>query len=66
MVLFWTEFVLHLKVGLLDEEKILPLGKEITVVGTCGLSNGAPEIKSCKDLPVFMYRVYTFISRSLY
>lgn len=41
-------------VGLLDEEKILPLGKEITVVGTCGLSNGAPEIKSCKDLPVFM------------
>ncbi|KAF1002248.1 E3 ubiquitin-protein ligase SPL2-like [Apium graveolens] len=41
-------------VGLLDEEKILPLGKDITVVGTVGLSNGIPEIKSCKDLPVFM------------
>lgn len=57
---------MHLKVGLLDEEKILPLGKDITVVGMCGLSNGTPEIKSCKDLPVFMYRVHTFISCLLY
>ncbi|KAL1811340.1 hypothetical protein ACET3Z_021405 [Daucus carota] len=41
-------------VGLLDEEKILPLGKDITAVGTCSLKNGTPEIKSCKDLPYFM------------
>lgn len=60
-VLFHTvelTLFMHLKVGLLDEEKILPLGKDITVVGTCELSNGTPEIKSCKDLPVFMYRVH--------
>lgn len=41
-------------VGLLDEEKILPLGKDITAVGICSLKNGTPEIKSCKDLPYFM------------
>ncbi|KAL2539031.1 E3 Ubiquitin ligase family protein [Abeliophyllum distichum] len=41
-------------VGLLDEEKILPLGKYITAVGTCSLRNGSPEIKSCKDLPYFL------------
>ncbi|KAE8728612.1 putative leucine-rich repeat receptor-like protein kinase [Hibiscus syriacus] len=41
-------------VGLLDEEKILPLGKEISAVGICRLNNGVPEIKSCKDLPFFL------------
>lgn len=43
------------QVGLLYEEKILPLGKEITAVGFCNLRNGIPEIKSCKDLPYFLY-----------
>ncbi|KAL2659026.1 hypothetical protein AAZX31_03G072500 [Glycine max] len=41
-------------VGLLDEEKILPLGKNITAVGLCSLKNGIAEIKSCKDLPYFL------------
>ncbi|XP_073018237.1 E3 ubiquitin-protein ligase SPL2-like isoform X2 [Primulina eburnea] len=41
-------------VGLLDEEKILPLGKDVTVVGTCSFRDGIPEIKSCKDLPYFL------------
>ncbi|KAJ4952925.1 hypothetical protein NE237_029757 [Protea cynaroides] len=41
-------------VGLLDEEKILPLGKEISAVGICRLQDGTPEIKSCKDLPFFL------------
>ncbi|TKY64263.1 Mitochondrial ubiquitin ligase activator of nfkb 1 [Spatholobus suberectus] len=41
-------------VGLLDEEKILPLGKDITAVGLCSLKNGIAEIKSCKDLPYFL------------
>ncbi|XVE51864.1 hypothetical protein DITRI_Ditri02bG0075300 [Diplodiscus trichospermus] len=41
-------------VGLLDEEKILPLGKEISAVGTCSSNNGVPEIKSCKELPYFL------------
>ncbi|KAL6009505.1 hypothetical protein ACLOJK_022734, partial [Asimina triloba] len=41
-------------VGLLDEEKILPLGKEITAVGICRLQDGVPEIESCKDLPYFL------------
>ncbi|XWS16162.1 hypothetical protein CRYUN_Cryun34aG0061600 [Craigia yunnanensis] len=41
-------------VGLLDEEKILPLGKEISAVGICIFNNGVPEIKSCKELPYFL------------
>ncbi|KAL5579560.1 hypothetical protein UlMin_012002 [Ulmus minor] len=41
-------------VGLLDEEKILPLGKDVTAVGVCSFKNGIPEIKSCKDLPYFL------------
>ncbi|EEF40994.1 ubiquitin-protein ligase, putative [Ricinus communis] len=41
-------------VGLLDEEKILPLGKEINAVGLCGSKNGILEITSCKDLPFFL------------
>lgn len=45
--LFW-------KVGLLDEEKILPLGKEITAVGICRWQDGVPEIRSCRDLPYFL------------
>ncbi|GAV82709.1 GIDE domain-containing protein/zf-C3HC4_3 domain-containing protein [Cephalotus follicularis] len=44
-------------VGLLDEEKILPLGKEINAVGFCSIRNGIPEIKSCKDLPYFLFDV---------
>ncbi|XP_077236350.1 E3 ubiquitin-protein ligase SPL2-like [Tasmannia lanceolata] len=39
---------------LLDEEKILPLGKEITAVGICRFQDEVPEIKSCKDLPYFL------------
>ncbi|CAI8607893.1 unnamed protein product [Vicia faba] len=41
-------------VGLLDEEKILPLGKDISAVGLCSLRNGIAEIKSCEDLPYFL------------
>ncbi|GLT56018.1 hypothetical protein SLA2020_290920 [Shorea laevis] len=41
-------------VGLLDEEKILPLGKEISAVGICSFNDGVPEIKSCKELPYFL------------
>lgn len=41
-------------VGLLDEEKILPLGKDITAVGICSFKNGIAEIKSCKDIPYFL------------
>lgn len=42
-------------VGLLDEEKILPPGKEITAVGTLGVApDGQPMIKSSKHLPCFL------------
>ncbi|CAL9009709.1 unnamed protein product [Prunus brigantina] len=41
-------------VGLLDEEKILPLGKEISAVGLCSVKDGVLEIKSCKDFPYFL------------
>ncbi|XP_022964217.1 E3 ubiquitin-protein ligase SPL2-like isoform X1 [Cucurbita moschata] len=41
-------------VGVLDEEKILPLGRNISVVGVCSFKNGVPEIKSCKDFPHFL------------
>ncbi|KAG7600552.1 Zinc finger RING-type [Arabidopsis suecica] len=41
-------------VGLLDIEKILPPGKDITAVGICSFNNGVPEIKSCQDLPYFL------------
>lgn len=41
-------------VGMLDEEKILPFGKEISAVGICSLNDGVPEIKSCKELPYFL------------
>ncbi|KAH8962292.1 hypothetical protein BDL97_05G093200 [Sphagnum fallax] len=43
------------KVGLLDEEKILPLGREITAVGTLSVSlDGTPVIKPSGCLPVFL------------
>ncbi|KAG8380158.1 hypothetical protein BUALT_Bualt07G0164400 [Buddleja alternifolia] len=45
---------LEYPVGLLYEEKILPLGKDITAVGICNLKDGILEIKSCKDLPYFL------------
>ncbi|CAA0814594.1 E3 Ubiquitin ligase family protein [Striga hermonthica] len=45
---------LEYPVGLLHEEKILPLGKDITAVGVCNLKDGIPEIKSCEDLPYFL------------
>ncbi|XP_021720459.1 E3 ubiquitin-protein ligase SPL2-like [Chenopodium quinoa] len=41
-------------VGVHDEEKILPLGKEVTAVGVCSSKSGALEIKSCRDLPCFL------------
>ncbi|KAL6585195.1 hypothetical protein OROMI_004484 [Orobanche minor] len=47
-------FGLEYPVGLLYEEKMLPLGKDITAVGICSLKNGIPEIKSCGDLPYFL------------
>ncbi|KAG6428847.1 hypothetical protein SASPL_106886 [Salvia splendens] len=45
---------LEYPVGMLYEEKILPLGKDITAVGICSLNNGAFEIKASKDLPCFL------------
>ncbi|XP_078429494.1 E3 Ubiquitin ligase family protein [Wolffia australiana] len=42
-------------VALLDEEKILPVGKEITAVGLCRLKDdGILEIKSSDELPCFL------------
>lgn len=41
-------------VGLLDEEKILPLGKEITAVGLCALQQDTPHIQASHDLPFFL------------
>ncbi|XP_076939290.1 E3 ubiquitin-protein ligase SPL2-like [Bidens hawaiensis] len=41
-------------VGLLDEEKILPVGKEITAVGLVSMKNGTPEVTACNDLPLFL------------
>lgn len=40
----------------MDEEKILPLGAEITAVGELhSASDGTPVIKSSKRLPIFLY-----------
>ncbi|CAN4115598.1 unnamed protein product [Withania somnifera] len=44
----------HYPVGVLDEEKILPVGKDITAVGVCSSKDGIFEIKSCKGLPYFL------------
>jgi hypothetical protein len=54
IAIFLHAWFFFLKVGLLDEEKILPLGKDITAVGVLSFKNGIPEIKSCKDLPYFL------------
>ncbi|KAK4479541.1 hypothetical protein RD792_015058 [Penstemon davidsonii] len=39
----------------LEKEKILPIGKDMTVVGICSLKDGIPQISSCSDLPYFLY-----------
>ncbi|XP_068342614.1 E3 ubiquitin-protein ligase SPL2-like [Pyrus communis] len=41
-------------VGVLDDVKILPLGKEISAVGLYSFKNGVPVIRPCKDLPYFL------------
>ncbi|TQD72134.1 hypothetical protein C1H46_042333 [Malus baccata] len=41
-------------VGVLDDVKILPLGKEISVVGLYSFKNGVPVVRPCKDLPYFL------------
>lgn len=42
-------------VGLLDEEKILPPGEDITAIGRLHLTHdGHPVISSCKSLPYFL------------
>lgn len=38
----------------MDEEKILPVGKEITAVGLVSLKNGILEVMACRDLPFFL------------
>lgn len=43
-----------MKVGVIDEKRILPLGSEISAVGVCTYKSGVPEIRSCKDLPYFL------------
>ncbi|RID56638.1 hypothetical protein BRARA_F00067 [Brassica rapa] len=48
--LFFPEY----PVGLIDVEKILPPGRDLTAVGICSFNNGVPEIKSCQDLPYFL------------
>ncbi|KAK0578824.1 hypothetical protein LWI29_016669 [Acer saccharum] len=46
-------------VGVLDEEKVIPLGKNISAIGICNFKNGIPEIKSCEDLPYFLTEMTT-------
>lgn len=41
-------------VALLDEEKILPVGKEITAVGIGRIREGSLEIRSSLELPCFL------------
>ncbi|MQL87717.1 hypothetical protein Taro_020254 [Colocasia esculenta] len=41
-------------VALLDEEKILPVGTEVTAIGLCSLHDGNLEIKPSDDLPYFL------------
>ncbi|KAM1155795.1 hypothetical protein ACFX13_027228 [Malus domestica] len=40
--------------GVLEEEEILRLGKEISAIGLYSFKNGVLEVKSCKDLPYFL------------
>lgn len=42
------------KVGILDEEKILPVEKVVTAIGICSLNDGVPEIRSSKEIPYFL------------
>lgn len=51
---FFNLFFGYFKVALLDEEKILAIGKEMTAIGKCRSQNGALELKSCPDLPYFL------------
>ncbi|KAG6546930.1 hypothetical protein Mapa_011546 [Marchantia paleacea] len=52
---FQAMFGRRYPVGLLDEEKILPVGKEITAVGLITASpDGNPMIYPCKHLPCFL------------
>ncbi|MCL7039761.1 hypothetical protein MKW94_023464 [Papaver nudicaule] len=41
-------------VGLLDEEKVISLGKQISAVGVCSFEDGVPQIKSSQALPYFL------------
>ncbi|XP_062216571.1 E3 ubiquitin-protein ligase SPL2-like isoform X2 [Phragmites australis] len=41
-------------IALLDEEKILPIGKEITAIGLCRTNKGSVEIGSCPEIPFFL------------
>ncbi|XP_026429613.1 E3 ubiquitin-protein ligase SPL2-like [Papaver somniferum] len=41
-------------VALLDEEKVLSVGKQISAVGICSFKDGVPQIKSSHDLPCFL------------
>ncbi|XP_048431204.1 E3 ubiquitin-protein ligase SPL2-like [Pyrus x bretschneideri] len=43
--------------GVLKEEEILRLGKEISAIGLYSFKNGLLEVKSCKDLPYFLSRM---------
>nr|XP_024392964.1 E3 ubiquitin-protein ligase SPL2-like isoform X1 [Physcomitrium patens]XP_024392965.1 E3 ubiquitin-protein ligase SPL2-like isoform X1 [Physcomitrium patens]XP_024392966.1 E3 ubiquitin-protein ligase SPL2-like isoform X1 [Physcomitrium patens]XP_024392967.1 E3 ubiquitin-protein ligase SPL2-like isoform X1 [Physcomitrium patens]XP_024392968.1 E3 ubiquitin-protein ligase SPL2-like isoform X1 [Physcomitrium patens] len=53
--LFQAMFGRRYPVGLLDEEKILPLGAEITAVGVLHTApDGTPVVKSSKRLPIFL------------
>lgn len=42
-------------IALLDEEKILPIGKKITAIGLCRAKNAeSVEITSCPEIPFFL------------
>ncbi|XP_074288575.1 E3 ubiquitin-protein ligase SPL2-like isoform X2 [Silene latifolia] len=48
------ESTLTQAVCMVDEEKVLPLGKDVTAVGVCSSKDGVTRIKSCEDLPYFL------------
>ncbi|RZC91174.1 hypothetical protein C5167_027238 [Papaver somniferum] len=41
-------------VALLDEEKVLSIGRQISAVGISSSKDGVPQIKSSQDLPCFL------------
>jgi E3 ubiquitin-protein ligase MUL1 len=41
-------------IALLDEEKILPLGKVLTAIGLCRTNDENVEITSCPEIPFFL------------